>query len=105
MIRFIDLTADYWVDDDPDNDRMCAFLSTRTDTFVANASGGHVFSEWDDFDGVPDRERLMGLVPDGFFDDSEKPIPSHRAETIFASGEAPPRVRDPRIILFGKAEK
>ena len=106
MIRFIDLTADYWTDD-VDNDPCCAFLSTNTDTFFLNADGCHVFHDLDAFEGIPDRERLLAMLPDGFFDEDESgvPVPAHRAETVYASGVAAASNEDLRTILLGPERK
>ncbi len=108
MIRVIDLATDYWTDD-VNNDPCCAFLSTNTDTFFLNADGCHVFHDLGAFEGIPDRERLLAMLPDGFFDDeSEVSVPAHRTETVYASGVAAAGNADLRTILLGperKAEK
>ena len=69
MIRFIDLTEEYWTD--PEFGRpICAFLDTITDRFVENDCGQMTFTDYDDiaYAKYDDKRRLAMLVPPGFFD-------------------------------------
>jgi hypothetical protein len=101
VTRFIDLTADYWTDD-VDNDPCCAFLSTNTNTFFLSADGCHVFHDLGAFEGIPDRDRLLAMLPEGFFgeDESEVPVPAFRAEVVYSAGIAV-STTDVRTILLG----
>lgn len=69
MIRFVDLSAAYWLDENSGTTwPCCAFVSTISDTFIENNDGTHVFGGLYDF---PDNElgrRLLALVPEHFFD-------------------------------------
>lgn len=67
MIRFIDLTEEYWTDPDV-GFPVCAFLSTNTDCFLQTSEGHHTFHE-DEIAEHPQSERLLALVPEGFFDE------------------------------------
>ena len=42
MLRFIDLTEDYWTDPECGSP-VCAFLCTTSDRFYENEYGGQVF--------------------------------------------------------------
>jgi hypothetical protein len=67
LIRFIDLTKDYWTHPSAESP-CCAFLCTSTDKFVGNSdSGFHVFDSLEEIQEHPRAERLLPLVPDGFF--------------------------------------
>ncbi len=71
MIRFVDLTPYYWTDpESSDNSPICAFLNTVTDNFIKSCNEDHTFLSWDDFDDMDEflRERIVGLMPPGFFD-------------------------------------
>ena len=70
MIRFVDLNEAYW-NDPVFGHPICAFLSTSDDRFILTDSGGHMFSDMDDIDhcNFPDKDRLKGLVPTGFFEE------------------------------------
>jgi len=84
MIRFVNLTDFYWVMTRAEDDSLrgsepscvkpvCAFLDTRTNTFLANAHGSHVCSDADDVRELEacngtNADRCAGLVPDGFWE-------------------------------------
>ena len=70
MIRFVDLTEAYWTDPSCGTP-VCAFLNTVTDEFLTNVSGGHTFTDLDDFTGLSKDlvKRCLGLVPGGFWDE------------------------------------
>ena len=69
MIRFIDLSKEYWTDPEfgfP----LCAFLSTTTDTFLETMDGIHIFRK-EDVEEYPDkrmRQRMIALTPKGFWE-------------------------------------
>lgn len=68
MIRFIDLTKEYWTDPSV-GFPMCSFLNTTTDRYLENEDGEHTFREVD-VANYPDpriRERLGALTPPGFW--------------------------------------
>jgi hypothetical protein len=65
MIRFIDLTAQYFCNSHPDElDDMSqwAFIDTTTNKFLLNDAGSHLFDD-DDINEHPQAERLRCLVP------------------------------------------
>ena len=67
MMRFVDLTEIYWTDPEEETP-VCAFLSTTSDTFLSNRDGSDIFST---LAGIEDHllaNRLLGLVPKGFFE-------------------------------------
>lgn len=78
-MRFVDLSFDYFAldpADDPDYvistddfSPICAFIDTIVDRFVM-VEGQHTFCCVEDFEplGYGLKERLLGLVPEGFFD-------------------------------------
>ena len=66
MLRFIDLSNDYWTDPECGGP-ICAFLSTHHDHFLS-VGCCHTFSCKDDILDHPQGLRMLGLVPDGFFD-------------------------------------
>lgn len=76
MIRFIDITRDYFALDDGDTlvdmsiMPICCFINTVTDMFIVNDGNAHTFHDFHDIDSIHEnyRERCRGLVPDGFFD-------------------------------------
>ncbi len=67
MLRFVDVTRAFAPGvDDPF--KMCAFLSTTDSKFVMNScTGSHLFDCWSDLKAHKQAERLLSLVPDGFF--------------------------------------
>jgi hypothetical protein len=76
MIRFVNLT------DPEEGSPICAFLSTDIDEFMRTPTGGHTFSTVEEIGEMPFGDRMIGLVPEGFFD--EKP----RTMTIEEYNEA-----------------
>ena len=70
MIRFIDLSDDYWTywTDSDSGHPVCAFLSTRTNRFLWAGTDRQVFSSLDEIREHPSSERMMALVPEGFFE-------------------------------------
>ena len=66
MIRFVDLSEDYWTDDE--GKPICAFLSTTSDIFLTNGDLEQTFSSLKEIEEHPDADRLVGLVPKGFFE-------------------------------------
>lgn len=67
MIRFVDLTEAYWTDPS-EGTPVCAFLSTTTDRFLENGDGFHIFDSLKEVEEHPDADRLIGLLPLGFFE-------------------------------------
>lgn len=67
MIRFIDITNDYWTDLVPDGNPQAAFISTSDDTFLRNLDGGHIFNDLDEIAEHRLGDRMLALVPRGFF--------------------------------------
>lgn len=68
MIRFVDLSDDYWTDPEYGHP-ICAFLCTSSDRFLETVDGEHTFNQAD-VDEYPDegvRERMRSLTPDGFW--------------------------------------
>ena len=68
MIRFIDLSEEYWTDPDFGSP-CCAFLCTVSDTFL-QTNGSQVFIEMVEVEEHPQAERLKRLMPDGFFEEN-----------------------------------
>lgn len=67
MIRFIDLTEDYFANGPPFSP-VCAFVNTVDDKFITGDTGGQVFSDLDDVKHIPKYAyRCLMLVPEGFF--------------------------------------
>lgn len=71
MIRFVDLTSSYWLEEnDPENKPICAFVSTVDNCFVTNSDGQQTFSDMEDLDLIENvklRERCGRLIPLDFF--------------------------------------
>jgi hypothetical protein len=68
MLRFVDISIDYWIDDvDAEESPMAAFLDTITDTFLTNDMGSHTFITQSDVDNHPQAARLTVLLPPNFF--------------------------------------
>ncbi len=65
MLRFVDLTSAYWLDEGPP---CCAFINTVTDTFI-DCGGSHTVDGADELALIDPayRDRCIRLVPDGFF--------------------------------------
>jgi hypothetical protein len=62
MIRFVDLT-------DPGvGAPICAFLGTVDNKFMETPKGNHTFSTMKEIEETPFGDRLLGLVPEGFFE-------------------------------------
>lgn len=74
MIRFIDITRDYFALDDDDtliDMPLCSFINTVNDYFIQDDGGSHVFHDFDDIESIANmdhRQRCKNLVPTGFFD-------------------------------------
>lgn len=70
MIRFVDLTPFYWVDEHPSNKPICAFIDTVTDRFIENDMGCHDFDSAEDVEALGPvlGPRCAGLVPHGFWE-------------------------------------
>lgn len=70
MIRFVDLTPFYWVDEHPSNRPICAFINTVTGRFIENGLGSHDFDSADEVAllGPVLGPRCAGLIPDGFWE-------------------------------------
>jgi hypothetical protein len=66
MLRFIDLTKDYWTHPDFSSP-MCAFLSTIDDKFLHNEVGEQTFLDEAEITEHEEGERMLALVPEGFF--------------------------------------
>lgn len=69
MLRFIDLSKEYWTDSDYGYP-ICAFLNTSDNRFVPNDGGEHTFSDMDDIESIKNsdvRLRAKRLLPEGFF--------------------------------------
>jgi len=66
VIRFVDLTAAYWLEE---GKPLCAFLNTVTDCFLENVEICHTFNCLEDVQALPisHRERCLALIPEGFF--------------------------------------
>lgn len=69
MIRFIDLTKEYWSDKGPP---CCAFLNTIDDKFILARNHTHVFDYFDDVYYHNLSKRLLPLLPKDFFDENTK---------------------------------
>lgn len=69
MIRFVDLSDDYWFDPE-DGTPLCAFIDTITDTFVDN-DGRHIFDSLEEIKSHSLSQRLEALTPEGFFEDEQ----------------------------------
>jgi hypothetical protein len=69
MLRFIDLTEEYWTHPD-EAAPICAFLSTNDDKFLHNGYGEQTFDDEAEIIEHEQGERMLGLVPEGFFDTS-----------------------------------
>ena len=73
MIRFIDLSKEYWTDPEY-GFPLCAFLSTTTDTFLKTLDDIHVFRA-SDIEEYPDKDvqaRMRALTPPGFWENNER---------------------------------
>ena len=66
MLRFIDVTDEYWTDPSCGHP-ICCFLSTSDDRFLTNESGGQTFSDAEEIAEHVQGERMLGLMPPGFF--------------------------------------
>jgi hypothetical protein len=71
MIRFVNLTEAYWTDV-TEGSPVCAFLSTTTDCFLESNHGDFVFASLEDVKEHPRAKRLLGLMPEGFFNTGNK---------------------------------
>ncbi len=67
MIRFVDLTEAYWSDPE-EGKSVCAFLSTNDDCFLKNICNSHTFFDLEEIEEHPYADRLIGLLPKGFFE-------------------------------------
>lgn len=107
MIRFVDLTGDYWTHPD-ESEPICAFLSTSDDRFVLNDDGSHTFSSFEDIHNAQfnDTVRLARLTPCGFFE-RKNPLTAEEAEVAIDILEriASYCVRRSRTRLLQRAEK
>lgn len=61
MIRFIDLTADYFCNNEVGNPPQWAFINTRNNRFLETRTGSHLF-HIQDIDEHPSADRLRHLV-------------------------------------------
>jgi hypothetical protein len=70
MVRFIDLSLEYWAHPLINTGPMCAFLSTSTDKFFENIDREHTFSSIEEIEELPlsVSNRLKGVVPPDFFE-------------------------------------
>jgi hypothetical protein len=73
MIRFIDLTEDYFCLDSSTTPEdvvpVCAFADTITNTFVGDSN--QIFYDIPDLEDISNKalqSRCISLIPDGFFD-------------------------------------
>lgn len=66
MLRFIDLSNDYWTDPEY-GFPLCAFLSTSDDKFLQTVDGCHTFGDVREIFEHKYRDRMLPLVPEGFF--------------------------------------
>ena len=76
MIRFIDLSRDYFGVDPgesmEDTMPVCAFVDTITNRFLADSTGSEVFRSIEDVQDIPIMApRCLALVPDDFFSTKE----------------------------------
>lgn len=71
MIRFVDLSMAYWSDPDEPSP-ACAFVNTVVDRFIELEDGAQVAFDDDDIPGGDLGERLRALVPEGFWNRTEK---------------------------------
>lgn len=67
MIRFIDLSEDYWTDPEFGSP-CCAFLDTVNDCFLSNDLNNHIFFDQTEVDQHSCADRFKALMPEGFFD-------------------------------------
>ncbi len=102
MIRFVDLTDDYWADPDEDTP-ICAFLSTSDNCFLRNTCGSHTFSDKEEIEEHPLAERLIGLLPDGFFD--KKRLTQYSGTSSSRGGVSIGLVARPRSALERQFQK
>ncbi len=73
MIRFIDMTRDYFCFGDfsamSTLSPTCAFADTIIDKFLSDSVGCQVFFSREDVADIPGMaDRCLGLIPEGFFD-------------------------------------
>lgn len=67
MIRFIDLTEQYFCEKGIRCRALCAFISTSSDRFYETESGQHIFHDLEEILEHKEGERMARLVPNGFF--------------------------------------
>lgn len=83
MIRFVDLTGEYWTHPDHSSP-ICAFLSTSDDRFYLALDGGATFSSMEEITELGNHDfarRMAALVPDGFFE-GKNALEVEQAETF-----------------------
>ena len=85
MIRFVDLSEDYWTDPEIGHP-VCAFLRTNNDKFLKTDMGDHTFSDMEDINSHPEAERLLGLMPDGFFEGVKVEVKGHKYRFYWLDG-------------------
>lgn len=74
MIRFVDLTRDYFcfgeLSDPSSLSPTCAFANTITSKFIHDDGGEQIFFSQEDVADIekPLNERCLSLIPEGFFD-------------------------------------
>lgn len=74
MIRFIDLSQEYWTDPEIGHP-ICAFLCTSIDRFLAIPdTGEHTYSSLEDIELHPQHQRMIALLPPNFF---TEPVERH----------------------------
>jgi len=83
MLRFIDLSHEYWTDYTCGSP-ICAFLDTSTDTFRQNGEGAQTFFSMEEIEEHPDAERMKRLMPARFFD---RHIPRNPEEVLAEIGK------------------
>lgn len=68
MIRFIDLTEEYWTDP-ACGSPICAFLSTNSESFIKCIyTGFQTFFSLEEIKDQPQGKRMARLTPKGFFE-------------------------------------
>ena len=66
MIRFIDLTEEYWTHPEVSSP-ICAFLNTSDDRFLQTEDGQHTFDCLEEVKEHPRAKRMLALLPNNFF--------------------------------------
>ena len=86
MIRFIDLSEEYWTDPEENGAPICAFLSTSDGRFLTAEDGQQTFSSFEDVLDHPQAARLVHLLPFNFFNDTDADFGRMVMRTIESKG-------------------